>query len=70
MLENDYMSPRANLLMEFDLPKTAIRKIDNYIPEHVHDEEFIPFIKQNNQDIARNAMLSNYEYERLKKEVL
>ncbi len=70
MLENDYMSPRANLLMEFDLPKTAIRKIDNYIPEHIHDEEFIPFIKQNNQDIARNAMLSNYEYERLKKEVL
>lgn len=70
MIENDYMSTRANLLMEFDLPKTAIRKIDNYIPEYVSDDEFIKYIKQNTQDITRNAFLSNYEYERLKKEVL
>lgn len=70
MLENDYMSPRASLLMEFDLPKTAIRKIDNYIPEYINDDEFIPYIRQNYQDIVRNALLSNYEYERLKKEIL
>lgn len=70
MLENDYMSPRTSLLMEFDLPKTAIRKLDNYIPEKVSDDEFIQYIKQNHQDIIRNALLSNYEYERLKKEVL
>ena len=70
MLENDYMSPRASLLMEFDLPKTAIRKIDNYIPEYINDDKFIPYIRQNNQDVVRNALLSNYEYERLKKEIL
>lgn len=70
MLENDYMSPRTSLLMEFDLPKTAIRKLDNYVPENISDDEFIFYIKQNNQDIVRNAFLTNYEYERLKKEIL
>lgn len=70
MLENDYMSQRASLLMEFDLPKTAIRKIDYYVPEHIKDEEFVQYIKQHHQDIVRSELLSNYEYERLKKEVL
>lgn len=70
MLENDYMSPRASLLMEFDLPKTAIRKIDNYIPNNIKDENFIPYIRQNSQDIIKKTLLSNYEYERLKKEIL
>lgn len=70
MLESDYMSPRASLLMEFDLPKTAIRKIDNYIPNNIKDENFIPYIRQNSQDIIKKTLLSNYEYERLKKEIL
>lgn len=70
MLENDYMSQRTSLLMEFDLPKTAIRKLDNYVPERISDDEFISYIQQNNQDIVRSALLSNYEYERLKKEIL
>ena len=70
MLENDYMSSRASLLMEFDLPKTAIRKIDNYIPDTVIDSEIITYIKQNSLNIAKNAFLSTYEYERVKKELL
>lgn len=70
MLENDYMSSRASLLMEFDLPKTAIRKIDNYVPQYLNDEEFLQYIRQKKQDILRNALLSNYEYECLKKEIL
>ena len=70
MLESDYMSPRASLLMEFDLPKTAIRKIDNYIPNNIKDENFIPYIRQNSQGIIKKTLLSNYEYERLKKEIL
>lgn len=56
--------------MELDLPKTAIRKIDNYIPDNIKDENFIPYIRQNSQDIIRKTLLSNYEYERLKKEIL
>ena len=53
-----------------DKVETAIRKIDNYIPYNIKDENFIPYIRQNSQDIIRKTLLSNYEYERLKKEIL
>lgn len=70
MMENDYMSSRANLLMEFDIPKTAIRKLDYYIPETINENDLIKYIQDNQFDIAKKAYLSSYEYERVKKEIL
>jgi hypothetical protein len=70
MVENDYMSSRANLLMEFDIPKTAIRKLDYYIPETINENDLIKYIQDNQFDIAKKAYLSSYEYERIKKEIL
>jgi hypothetical protein len=70
MMENDYMSSRANLLMEFDIPKTAIRKLDYYIPETINENDLIKYIQDNQFDIAKKAYLSSYEYERIKKEIL
>ncbi|MDD3014016.1 MAG: DEAD/DEAH box helicase [Candidatus Gastranaerophilales bacterium] len=69
-IENDYMSSRANLLIEFDLPKTAIRKIDQYIPENVGGDSLIPYIRLNYQNIFRDTSMSPYEIERIKKEIL
>jgi len=69
-LENDYMSSRANLLMEFDLPRSAIRKLDGFISQEISGEDMINYIKNNRQKIFGNAGLTNYEKERVTKEVL
>lgn len=68
MIENDYISERANLLMEFDIPTTAIKKLDQFIPSSVSSENFIEYIKNNKEFIS--TMLSPYENERLQKEIL
>lgn len=70
ILENDYMSPRANLLMEFDLPKTAIRKLDEHIPKTVEEEYLLNYIKENYLALKEKSLLSKYESERIEKEVL
>ena len=68
MIENDYISERASLLLEFDIPTTAIRKIDSSVPQRVPSEHFIEYIKQNSKSIA--SKLSSYEVERIQKEIL
>jgi hypothetical protein len=71
MLENDYTKPRSSILLEFDLPRTAIKKLDGYVPDHIESpEDILNYIKTNEHNIQANAKLSNYEFERLKKEVL
>lgn len=68
-LENDYMSSRANLLMEFDLPISAIRKLDSTIPAHVNEQDVVAYVKRN-KEILNFAELTNYEKERITKEIL
>lgn len=68
MIENDYISERATLLREFDIPSTAIKKIDNFVPKHISVESFIKYI-QINKSIITN-ILSDYEMERIQKEIL
>lgn len=70
MLENDYMSSRANLLMEFDLPRTAIKKLDDTLPQYVDDNNILAYIKNNQQFLFSTSNLDEYEIERLKKELL
>ncbi len=71
MIENDYTKPRSSILLEFDLPRTAIKKLDNYIPDYVDNPEgILNYIRTNQNNIKIRANLSNYEFERLKKEVL
>lgn len=69
-LENDYMSPRANMLMEFDIPKTAIRKLDAYIPKEVDGENIVRYIRDNAKSLVEKTSLSSYEKERINKEIL
>lgn len=54
--------------MEFDIPTTAIKKLDQFIPSSVSSENFIEYIKNNKEFIS--TMLSPYENERLQKEIL
>lgn len=68
MIENDYISERANLLMEFDIPTTAIKKLDQIIPSSITSENFIKFIKDNKNFIS--MILTPYENERIQKEIL
>ena len=42
-----------------------------YVPDHIESpEDMLNYIKINEHNIQANAKLSNYEFERLKKEVL
>lgn len=68
MIENDYISERANILMEFDIPTTAIKKLDQIIPSSITSENFIEFIKSNRNFIS--MILTPYENERIQKEIL
>lgn len=70
MLENDYMSSRANLLLEFDLPRTAIKKLDDLLPYTVDANNILTYIKDNKDYLMSSSDLSEYEIERLKKELL
>lgn len=70
MLENDYMSSRANLLLEFDLPRTAIKKLDDLLPYTVDANNILTYIKDNKDFLLPASNLSEYEIERLKKELL
>lgn len=68
MIENDYISEKSNLLMEFDIPTTAIKKIDKILPGDIRHEDFLKYIKENKAKIF--SKLSGYEIERLEKEIL
>lgn len=65
------MKQRASILLEFDLPRTAIKKLDRYIPDYVENsQDMLNYIKKSQITIKVNANLSSYKFERLKKEVL
>lgn len=68
MIENDYVSERASLLLEFDIPTTAIKKIDSSVPQGISSATFIKYIKQNSEFVTQK--LSAYEKERTQKEIL
>lgn len=56
--------------MEFDLPNTAISKLDKSIPAAFDEERFIRLIKARPDMILGRANLNQYEIERIKKELL
>lgn len=68
MIENDYISNRASILLEFDLPITAIKTLDALVPQYVEADDFLRYIKENQEVLL--VMLPLYEQERLKREIL
>lgn len=68
MIENDYISNRASILLEFDLPITAIKTLDALVPQYVEADDFLKYIKENQEVLL--VMLPLYEQERLKREIL
>ena len=62
-LENDFVSERLSILIEYGIPNTTILKIQDIIPYDLKDEAIVEFLRDNKNEVF--ARLTSYEIERL-----
>lgn len=62
-LENDFITENLSILIEFGLPVSAVRKLENKIPSDLTEDEIISFLKKNKEWLTGNW--SRYEKEKL-----
>jgi hypothetical protein len=62
-IENDFIRDNMILLLEYGVPKSAINKLNNKIPETLSQDEVIAYIKK--YDLAHHNSLISYESEKL-----
>lgn len=65
LIENDFIPENLNILIEYGLPASAIRKIERLIPKGINEDEVMTAIFD--QNIHENRTLLDYEREILKK---
>ncbi len=62
-LENDFIRENLSILVEFGIPSSAVRRLENIIPDSLSEDEVIHFIKKNRNYIKE--YLLPYESDRL-----
>lgn len=58
ILENENVDERLSFLIDYNIPSTALRKLDKKIPNTIPDDEIYAYIKNN---LVENANLIDYE---------
>lgn len=59
LIENDFLSPNLTLLLEYNVPVSAIRKIKRLLPPGINEDSVLPFILQNR--LYERSNLIQYE---------
>lgn len=67
LIENDFIPENLNILIEYGLPSSAIRKIEKLIPKNTSEEDLIKSIYD--RGIQNNTILLDYEKDILKKNI-
>jgi hypothetical protein len=64
LIENDFLRENLAILAEFGIPGSAIRKLENLIPESISQDEVI--LKIRNEKLFNNPIFIQYEKNKLK----
>lgn len=59
LIENDFVRENLLLLREYNIPSVTIKKLSNFIPENISQDDVINFLKSN--DVLGNVNLLDYE---------
>lgn len=59
LIENDFLSPNLTLLLEYNVPISAIRKIERFLPSDINEDSILPFILRNH--LEEKSGLIQYE---------
>lgn len=59
LIENDFLSPNLTLLLEYNVPISAIRKIEGFLPSDINEDSVLPFILRNH--LEQKSGLIEYE---------
>lgn len=59
LIENDFLSPNLTLLLEYNVPISAIKKIEKYLPADINEDNILPFILRNH--LEERCGLIQYE---------
>lgn len=59
LIENDFLSPNLTLLLEYNVPISAIRKIERFLPSDINEDSVLPFILRNH--LEEKSGLIQYE---------
>ncbi|MDT8781903.1 MAG: hypothetical protein IAX22_04550 [Candidatus Bathyarchaeota archaeon] len=60
-IENEFVRDNLSILVEYGIPKSAIEKLEDKIPESISEDEVIQHVKDNN--LLEKAGLTKYEKE-------
>ena len=59
LIENNFLRPNLTLLLEYNIPVSAIRKMEPFLPESIGEDNILQYIKE--QRIADKCELIRYE---------
>lgn len=59
LIENEFLPPNLTLLLEYNIPISAIRKIMRYLPEDINEDSVMNYIRKNH--LAEKSNLISYE---------
>lgn len=59
LIENDFLSPNLTLLLEYNVPISAIRKIERFLPSDINEDSVLSFILRN--QLEEKSGLIQYE---------
>jgi len=63
-LENDFIAEHLSILVEFGVPISAVRKLEDRIPRNMTDDEVIAYIQKNKEQLTSDWI--PYEKDKLK----
>lgn len=59
LVENDFLSPSLTLLLEYNIPTSAIRKIEKLLPPNINEDSVLHYILKNH--LEEKCGLIQYE---------
>ncbi len=68
LIENDFLRPNLSILAEYGIPSSAIRKIESSIPDNLHEDFILNYIRNNS--LYNLPSLLDYEKEKIKQNLL
>ena len=62
-IESDFVQDNLSILLEYGIPKSAIKKLENFIDKNITEDKVLQIIKD--QNLLSKAMLIMYEKEKI-----
>ncbi len=63
-IENDFVRRNLSILAEYGIPKSAIKKLENNIPQNLEEDDVLNEIRESN--LIDNSELIDYEKEKIR----